>query len=105
MPVLIPLAAIPAQQLTVTLGGQSCVISIYQKTTGLYFDLTVNGAPVVIGVLALNLTFIVREPYLGFIGDLAFNDTIGSDDPTYDGLGMRYVLLWYDASEIPDGTY
>lgn len=105
MPVLVPLAAIPAQSLTIQLGGQSCLLNVYQKTTGLYVDLAVNDVPLVYGVLALNLNFIVREAYLGFDGDFSFNDITGADDPTYDGLGVRFVLLWYGADELPDGVY
>lgn len=90
----IPIQPVPAQTVSVTLGSQPCAITIYQKSTGLFLDLAVNDAPIVTGVLCHNLVKIVRDAYLGFTGDLAFLDTQGTDDPTYDGLGGRYLLLY-----------
>jgi hypothetical protein len=42
----------------------------------------------------------VRETYLGFIGDLSFTDTQGTSDPVYTGLGSRFVLLYLEASDL-----
>jgi hypothetical protein len=94
MTVAIPLIATPAQQLTVQLGRLSCLITVYQKSTGFYLNLSVLNVPVVTGVLCHNDVLLVRSPSSGFIGDLYFHDTQGSLDPTYDGLGDRFVLLW-----------
>jgi hypothetical protein len=91
---VIPLKVAPSQTLTVQLGGQSCRINVRQFLTGLFVDLYVNDAPVICGVLGLNNTLIVREAYRGFAGDLIFWDTQGSGDPSYDGLGARFVLLY-----------
>jgi hypothetical protein len=41
--------------------------------------------------------------YLGFSGDLVFVDTLGDQDPTYDGLGARYALIYLRPSEV--GAY
>ncbi len=105
MSVIVPLTAVPSQSVTIQLAGQSCRIDVFQKTFGVFVDLYIGDAPVVLGVLALNLTFIVREPSLGFIGDFSFYDTAGTADPSYEGLGSRYVLLWYDATELPADVY
>ena len=94
---LVPLVAVPSQTLSVQLGVLSCRINVYQKATGLYFDLLVADVAIVTGALALNLNKLVRSAYLGFTGDLYFFDTAGTADPTYDGLGARYVLLWDSA--------
>jgi hypothetical protein len=96
----IPLAATPSQTLSVLLGGQNCQINVYQKTTGLYVDLSVNNTPLVQGSIARNAVQIVRHPYLGFIGDLAFLDTQGTSDPDYTGLGSRYQFVYLDASDL-----
>ena len=56
-------------------------------------DLVLSGAP------CLNLVKIVRRRYLGFSGDLCFNDTHGSADPYYAGLGDRFVLLWLEPND------
>jgi hypothetical protein len=92
--VLVPLSATPAQTISVQLGTQSCSISVYQKATGLFCDLSVSGTLIIAGVLVHNACKIVRDAYLGFAGDLVFYDTQGNSDPTYDGLGARYILTY-----------
>lgn len=96
----IPLSAKPSQTLSVLLAGQNCQIKVYQKTTGVYLDLYVNNQPIVTGVIARDRVLIVRQSYLGFVGDLSFFDTQGTDDPTYDGLGARYQLVYLETSEL-----
>lgn len=90
----IPLVAIPAQKLSITIGTQRCQISLYQKSTGLYFDLHLAGAPVVVGMLCCNRTNLVRNSYTPFVGNLAFIDTMGNDDPDYTGLASRFRLVY-----------
>lgn len=91
---LIPIISTPAQSFTIQLNSQNCAISLYQKNTGLYFDLAINDTPIIQSMLCLNLVGLVREAYLGFVGQLAFVDTNGNSDPTYDGLGSRYQLVY-----------
>jgi hypothetical protein len=90
----IPIGAVPAQTFTIQLNSQNCTINLYQKSTGLYFDLALNGTTIVQTMICLNLVGLVREAYLGFNGQLAFFDTQGTSDPTYDGLGSRYQLVY-----------
>lgn len=90
----IPLAAVPAQVLTVRLGNQPCRIAVRQKSTGMFLDLFVADKPIVLGAICLDRNYIVRSPYLGFVGDLAFVDMQGKSDPVFGGLGSRYKLLW-----------
>jgi len=90
----IPLNAVASQSFTVQLNGQNCVINLYQKSTGLYFDLTVNGNQCVQTMICLNLVNLVRNVYQGFIGNLFFYDTQGTTDPVYTGLGSRYILVY-----------
>lgn len=96
----IPVQAVPAQILTATLTNQNCRLNIYQKTTGLFIDVYVNDALVIGGVICLNANVIVRDAYLGFAGDLAFVDTQGSDDPSYTGLGSRFVLIYLEPADL-----
>lgn len=91
---VIPLTALPSQSLTVQLGNQNCAINVYQKSTGLYFDLSVNNVIIVQTMICLNLVGLIRESYQGFSGQLFFFDTQGTSDPTYDGLGTRYQLVY-----------
>jgi len=94
----IPLAATPSQRLSVALAQQSCGLAVYQKHTGLYLDLYVAGRPIMAGVVCRNLVYLVRAAYLGFVGDLAFVDTAGDNDPECSGLGTRWQLLYIDAA-------
>lgn len=72
-------------------------------------DLYSNNVLIIAGTLALNLTRMVRDLYLGFSGDLAFVDTqvdpiLGPLDPYYTGLGSRYQLIWLEPSDLPPGV-
>jgi len=97
---IIPTQAVANQAITITLAGQSCQINVYQKLYGLFVDLYVANVLLVAGTPALNVTRIVRADYLGFIGDLIFIDTQGSDEPAYTGLGSRFHLAYLEASEL-----
>lgn len=97
---IIPLQAVPNQSVNVTLATQACRIAVRQTYYGLFVDLYVNNVAVIVGVAALNLTRIVRDTYLGFIGDLAFVDMQGSSDPDYTGLGSRYQLVYLSPAEV-----
>ena len=99
MPQQITLQAVPAQTLSIVLSGQNCQLSLYQKPQGLFVDLNADGADISIAVLAHDVVPLVPSAYLGFIGNLLFTDTRGSSDPTYDGLGVRYQLVYLTASE------
>ncbi len=104
---IVPLQAVPSQTFNVGLANQQCKINVYQKQTGLFFDLYVAGAVVITGVLCLNLNLLVRNTYLGFIGDLAFVDTQGTSDPDYTGIGIRYQLVYLaigDVLGLPPGV-
>ena len=92
---VIPLSPIASQSFTVNLNQQNCTINLYQKSTGLYFDMTVNNNLCVQTMLCLNLVGLIRESYQGFNGQLVFIDTQGTDDPSYDELGSRYLLTYW----------
>jgi hypothetical protein len=105
----IPLQAVPSQTVNVNLNNQSCTINVYQKGPGgpfgpnMYLDLLVNDALIIGGVLCRNLKAIVISAYLGFVGDLTFYDTQGTSNPTYAGLGSRFVLNYLAPSDLPGG--
>lgn len=96
----IPIQPVPAQTLTVTIANQNCRINLSQKSTGLFMDVYVNDALIIGGVMCLNANVIVRDAYLGFIGDLAIFDTQGSNDPVSTGLGSRYILVYLEAADL-----
>ena len=105
---IIPLNALASQTVQAQLAGQACTINVYQKSTGLYVDLLVNNVLIIGGVIGQNLNRIVRDSYLGFIGDLCFIDNQGSTNPYYTGLGptasSRYNLLYLTTSDLPAGV-
>lgn len=96
----IPLQAVPSQSLSVVLSSQNCQINIYQKTTGVYLDLFMDNAPIVTTKLCRDRVRLVRQEYLGFIGDLAVVDTQGKSDPSYEGLGSRFALVYLDSGDL-----
>lgn len=97
---IIPLQATPAQNLTVTLAGQPCQISLRALSTGMFLDLLVNDQPIILGALVHDRDRLVRAAYLGFIGDLTMVDTQGAADPQVDFLGSRWVLVYLAAAEL-----
>lgn len=97
---LIPIADTYTQIVSVTLAGQACTLNLYQKATGFFCDLYVNGALVIGGVRCLNLNRIVRNLYFGFAGDLIFTDTQGTHHPSSPGLGSRFLLLYLELSDL-----
>ena len=101
---VIPINDIANQTLSAQIAGQNCSIDIYQKSNGLFLDLYVSNSLIIGGVLCENLNFIVRDDYLGFIGDILFNDTQGNSDPSTPGLGTRYQLCYLAPDEVTEFT-
>lgn len=100
---VVPLQPVPSQTLQCQLGGQACVLNVYQTAFALFVDLYVGNQLIVPGVIALNLVRIVRSSYLGFSGDLAFLDTQGEENPVYTGLGARFQLVYFEPADLPAG--
>ena len=97
---IIPLQAIASQVVLANLAGQNCQVSVYQKSTGLYCDVYLNNSIIIAGSLCLDRVKIVRDMYHGLIGDLAFVDQQGRNDPDYTGFGIRYLLYYLEASDF-----
>lgn len=97
---IIPIVDAPSQTLNVQLAAQSVRLELYQTTTGFFANVYINDAIVIGGVVCENLNLLVRSRYLGFVGDLMFQDTQGLDDPSYPGLGTRFLLCYLEAAEI-----
>ena len=95
----VPLQPVPAQVSKVVLGGQNCQINIYQKPQGVFVDINVDGVDIVVGVIARDAVPLVCREYAGFVGNLIFIDTQGGDDPSYEGLGDRWTLVYLTAEE------
>lgn len=101
---IIPLKSVPNQTMATPVGTQNCELNIYQKSNGLYMDVFLDGAAIIRGVICQNENRIIRDLYLGFAGDFAFFDTEGASDPDFTGLGVRYILIYIEAADLPAGV-
>lgn len=132
---VIPTTEAPAQSIPITLGGQSCLVNLYAKSTNVprapsgnqpqptppapplyenvnpvFIDLYVGaGATLIIGgvQVARSGGLIVRDVYLGFVGDLAVYDVAPppGEAPGVP-LGVSPRLPPYDLrSEVQIATY
>lgn len=98
---IVPLQPTPSQAVSVQLGTQSVNLVVQQRTTGLFIDVFVGTTAIIRSVLCENLNRIVRNAYLGLIGDFTFIDNEGTDDPIYTGLGGRFSLAYLEPSDLP----
>lgn len=98
---IVPVQALPSQRFQVQLANQPCTVQLTQTNYGLFCNLFLSGNLVIGGVICLNLVKIVRDLYLGFVGDLMFFDTQGTNDPVFTGLGSRYQFLYLEAQDLP----
>lgn len=100
----IPLQAVPSQSIKTTLDSQIVELDIYQLRYGMYINVTVNSVLEIGAVVCQNLNRIIRSAYLnmdaGFAGDFVFQDTQGSTDPDFTGLGTRYQLLYLSQADL-----
>lgn len=100
---VVPLAAVPNQQVQVTLNNQNCTILVQQMAYLLILSLYLGTELIITSTICQNQNRLVRNSYLGFVGDLAFNDTQGNNDPVYTGLGSssaRYQLVYLTPADI-----
>ena len=99
---IVPIYAVPAQKLLVTLNNQPCQIDLRQTDFGLFMTFWLNNssAPTLANVLCQDRNKISRNSYFGFLGDLAFVDQQGMDDPVYTGLGNRFLLYFLEQSDL-----
>lgn len=87
---VIPLSPVPAQSLTSAIGGVNYRFYIRQLEMGIFCDMWENDILFIAGLKCLNAVF-----FRGF----QFIDTMGNDDPDYQNLGSRFLLIYgdYDA--------
>ena len=95
----VPLQPVPSQSTKVVLGGQNCQILVYQKPQGVFVDINADGVDISVGTIARDAVPLISREYAGFSGNLLFIDSQGSVDPSYDGLGDRFALVYLTAEE------
>ena len=95
----VPLQPVPSQSTKVVLGGQNCQILIHQKPQGCFIDINADGVDIVVGIIVRDAVPLVCREYAGFSGNLLFIDSQGSSDPSYDGMGSRFDLVYLTDDE------
>lgn len=101
----VPLQPVPNQTTQIILNNQNCQITVFQTSDALFMTLLVNDGEITGSVICQNQNRIVRDLYLGFIGDFIFYDTQpdpinGPSDPSYSGLGGRFQLLYLSPADL-----
>jgi len=92
---IIPINPYANQDLTVMLSGQKCQITIKQKSTGVFIDVTANNVLMIQGQICIDRVPVLFSDYRGFIGTLQFEDTQGKEAPICTGFGTRWQLAYY----------
>lgn len=96
----IPLQPTANQTLAVTVARQNAQIALRQMGGFLFFSLTAGGVPIVTTRVCRDRARILLDArYQPFIGDFAFVDTQGTEDPHYEDLGARFRLYYLGAGE------
>jgi hypothetical protein len=95
---IIPIRAVPAQTVQVTLADQPVTLYLRQLGGRQYISVSWAGTVLCETVLMVNRSAIIRAAYTGFVGDIAVYDTQGDDAPEYTGWGSRWLLLFNDAA-------
>lgn len=100
----VPLTAAPSQVVNATLGGQSCTLKVYQRTTGMFIDVCVDDALILGGALLRDRVLVLRDAYFDFVGDLMMVDTQGTADPFFSAsepsIGSRFALIYVEAADF-----
>lgn len=98
----VPTQPVASQVFSVLLDNQQVRIRLRQLNTGLFMNLESEGEEIIGLVVCQNLNRIVRNKYLGFIGDLVFLDSTGAGaDPYYTGLSSRWQLIYLEEADLP----
>jgi hypothetical protein len=96
----VPLQPVPNQTLAITLAQQPVQLAVRQNAGQLYLDLVLRGESIVrTRICRDRQRLLLDAQYRGFVGDFAFVDTQGTEDPKYTGLGSRWQLYYIEAGE------
>lgn len=94
---IISIEALPAQRFQVQLAGQSCTIKLYQRFGKMYLDLYVGEQLICAGALCQFWADILQIRTPDFVGFLRWLDMEGQAAPTFDGIGSRYFLVYFES--------
>lgn len=91
----IPIKAVAAQTLDITLNNQYVSIALQSRNGRMYASVSLDKTPIVLERVCLDGVPIVNEAYHGMVGDLYFVDTQGKSDPTWSEIGTRFILVYF----------
>lgn len=92
--IIVPLQAIPSQQLNTQLGGQAITLKVYQKDDEIFCDLWNDSVLIWAGIVCLTDREIKPAKFMNFNGQLIFRDLIGDENPDFEGFGSRWILQY-----------
>lgn len=93
---IIPAQAVANQELSAILDGLTARITLTTTDYGLFADVLYDNKPVSSGQLCLDRTDINPNRYRGLPQFLGFADLQGIDNPTFEGFGTRFLLIYGD---------
>ena len=96
----VPLLALPDQRIQMILGGQDVTLRAYTRDGHLYTDLDVSDAAVWRGFISRNCVPCKLYTHLPFSGQLVFVDMQGTQDPEWQSLGGRWLLVYLTDAEV-----
>lgn len=97
--VTVPLSALPSQSFQIVLDDQDCEIDLLLRGDFFYLNLTVNGEVVQQGAIVMEGVSIIQMPNNFFKGSLAVFDTLGEEQPSWEGLGDRWQMVYFSATD------
>lgn len=93
---IIPIDKLPNQKFNIELNKQRCEFEFLTRGVQLYMSLIVNDEPFIYGQICLNKVDLIQYNKAKFKGRVYFEDTQGTLDPLYYGLGERWILVYED---------
>lgn len=100
----IPLGQDPSQHVVTSINGNTYNITTRQMGARQYISIKLNGDTICNNVLLTDRQWVIRARYLFDLGDFMPIDMQGTDNPTYDGWGTRYYLM-FDDSPVYEEDY
>ncbi len=91
----IPIRSIPGQMFLVVLNGQNCYFKILSRRGHLFCGLTIDETPVFDGMVCRDRLPLKQSRVQPLIGNVAFFDTEGEEDPRWKGLGTRFRFVYF----------
>ncbi|OOF42930.1 hypothetical protein BKK51_12310 [Rodentibacter trehalosifermentans] len=92
---IIPLQQTPNQSLSFNIGTQSIHLTLVTRNDKqLFATVQANNQLIVANRICLDAVPLISVDYLPIVGNLAFFDTQGKENPNYKELGSRFVLVY-----------